>query len=367
MGGITGPAAAAVSNIIQEIKAALEYASNVEGGIEGLKLNVKVADNKGTLEGAVLAYKELRDSFKPQIYFVDADLYYLGIKDMIDQDRAVFLCPAANDQRWYNPPDRMFCVSTPPSDAFAGYCRWVLQDWKGTEKPKIGVLYWDLASGPMYWKPAEAWVTKQGVDLVPVQYPIQSLSYTTQLMHLRDAGVNYIWMSGMSQGAVMAIRDWNALGMNTKVPITFSEGNESDVIVNLAGKEAEGYYIIRAESPYSENSEGAQLYSKIIKWSQNKDKWSDNRLMINIKATITAAVKQAIQDVGKDKIDGEAMYNALKKLTAIDTWGNSKDFGFGPNARVGVHTIKIAKFTQTGTVAASDWISIPNIFTGGEK
>jgi hypothetical protein len=295
------------------------------------------------------------------------DLYYLGFKDMIEQDHSVFITSAANDQRCYNPPWRFFSVGIPPSDGFAGYSKWVLQNWKGAEKPKIGVLYWDIASGPMYWKPAESWVTKQGVELVPVQYPIASLSLNSQLLRLKDAGVNYIWMGGISSIAAMAIRDWNQLSMSSKVPMTFNEGIEADVLLGLVGKDGEGYTVIRAESPYSDNSEAAQLYSKIIKWSQNKDKWSDNRLMINVKAVVTAAIKQAAADVGKDKIDNVALYNALNKLTNIDTWGNCKDFGFGPDVRVGAHTMKISKLTQTGTVSASDWITLPKTFFGIDK
>ena len=78
-------------------------------------------------------------------------------------------------------------------------------------------------------------------------------------------------------------------------------------------------------------------------------------------------MKKAVAEVGWENLDSAAIYDALNGLTEIDTWGNSHGFGYGPNRRVGVGTIKIAQFTKDGTVAVSDFIDLPRTFEGVDQ
>jgi branched-chain amino acid transport system substrate-binding protein len=361
MGGQTGPAAASVIQLFQELEYTLKYTNEVEGGVGGMKLDWKVVDNKGTLDGARSAYLYLRESYQPQLYIVVEDYYYLAMKDLFEKDNSVVFTTSNLDPRCFVPPSRFFSVSIPTSDGFAGYVTWVKQNWKGAGQPKIGVLYWDLASGTA-WQSAQSWALKQGVTLDPVQYSMASVDLKAPLLRLKNDGCTSVWMLAVTQTAALAVRDMNSLGLTTTMPMTFNEFVEADVLLGLAGSSAQGFTIIRSESPYADNSQAAQLYTKIWKWATGKDRWSDNRLVINMKAAITAAINKAAANVGKDKIDGAAVYDALNQLPTIDTWGNSGIFGYGPGRRIGIQQIKISRLTDKATVSASDWITTPRTF-----
>lgn len=362
MGGQTGPAASSVVPMLEELEHIFNYVNEVEGGIDGAKLSWRIVDNKGTPEGAVIAYKELRDGFDPLFYIAVEDYYYLGIKDMIAEDQAAMFTLSALNPECYLPPSVFFSVSLPISDGFAGFAKWVLDDWKGAGQPKVGVLYWDLPSG-MQYRMAESWVRKQGIELEAVQFPIALMDLKPQLMRLRDAEVDYIWMMGLTQNAAVAVRDFLGLGM-AGIPFCFNEYVEPDVFLELVGEAAEGFYSYRCESPYADGAEAAELYTKILKWATDEEKRSDTRLTITLKAVITAAINQAVADVGWDNLDSGAFYNALDKLSDVDTWGNSRDFGFGPDKRVGVSAIKMGRYTKTERVAVGDWIDLPRTFEG---
>ena len=364
MGGQTGPAASSVVPMFEELEHVLNYVNEVEGGIDGIKLSWRIVDNKGTPEGAIIAYKELRDGFDPLFYIAVEDYYYLGIKDMIAEDNAILFTLSALNPQCYIPPSVFYDISLPLSDGFAGFVKWALEDWKGTGKPKIGVLYWDLPSG-MQYQMAQKWVMQQGVELVPVQFPIALMDLKPQLMKLRDAEVDYIWMMGLTPNAAVAIRDFLGLGM-AGIPFCFNEYVEPDVLLDLVGEAAEGFYSYRAEGPYADGAPAAELFTKIWKWATNEEKRSDNRITITLKAVITAAVKQALADVGWDKLDRETFSNAVDKLSSIDTWGNTKNLSFGPDKRVGVSTIKMGRFTKGERVSVSDWIDLPRTFEGKE-
>ena len=364
MGGQTGPAASSVVPMLEELEHIFNYVNEVEGGIDGAKLSWRIVDNKGTPEGAVIAYKELRDGFDPLFYIAVEGYYYLGVvKDELAEDQTAMFTLSAIDPRGYLPPSVFFSVSLPISDGFAGFAKWVLDDWKGAGQPKIGVLYWeDVPTGAM-WQMAQAWVMQQGVELEPVGYSIRTMDLKPQLMRLRDAEVDYIWMMGLTQNAAVAVRDFLGLGM-AGIPFCFNEYVEPDVLLDLVGEAAEGFYSYRSEGPYADGAEAAELYTKILKWAKDEEKRSDHRLTITLKAIITAAIKQAVADVGWDNLDSGAFYNALDKLSDVDTWGNNKDFGFGPDKRVGVSAIKMGRFTKTERVTVGDWIDLPRTFEG---
>ena len=93
-----------------------------------------------------------------------------------------------------------------------------------------------------------------------------------------------------------------------------------------------------------------------------RGKQSDNRLTMTLKSIITAAVVQTETDVGCVNMDGAAFYNALNKLTDIDSAGNTGSLGFGPDKRVGISSIMMGQYTADSRVAVSDWIELPRTF-----
>lgn len=367
IGGQTGPAAASVVALFEQLEHIFNYMNEVEDGIDGVKLSWKFIDNRGTPEGAVLAYRELRDSFDPLVYFAVEDYYLLGVKEEIEADEAVIFTASTIDPRAFLPPGRFFGLPIPTSDGFAGYVKWVLENHEGPGKPRIGVLYWeDLPTGAQ-WRMAQSWAMKQGVELVEAGYPITTMDLKPQLMRLEDAGVDYIWMLGVAGNAAVAVRDFLGLGLGGKIPFCFNEYVESEVLLEMVGQGAQGFYVYRSETPYSDGSQAAELYTRIWEWATGEKKWSDNRLLITLKAAITAAVRKAVAEVGWEDLNSTAVYDALNGLTEVDTWGNSHGFGYGPDRRVGVSTMKIARFTADGTVSVSEPVALPRTFEGVDK
>jgi hypothetical protein len=367
LGELTSVAAAPVIRLFQEAEYMMKYTNEVEGGISGVKLDWKVVDNKGTADGAVIAYKQIRDSYKPDIYLQVEDYLLLGaIKDIMT-DNSNIITTSALVPNIYSPPGRFFSISMPNSDGFGAYINWVAADWKGPGNAKVGVLYWENNPSAEGWMAAKGLAAQKNIELVPVTYDIATLDLKTQLMKLKDSKVNYIWMHSITPNASIAIRDANSLGISRDIKITFMEYVESEDILNQVGAAAEGFYGYGAHSPYSEGAQGAKVYSQIWKFGENKDVWSDNRQVIVLKALLDALVPKIADDIKANSLTSDKVYNALNGLSNIETWGNNKDFGFSPAKRVGISNIKMVKYTPTSTVSASDWITMPRLFEGFDK
>ncbi len=223
MGGLTGPAAPAVNAIMTEFQYVFKYINETEGGISGVKLDWRIVDNKGTPDGAVTAYKELRDGYKPHIYVAIEDYYMMGLIDTFIEDKATVIVTSALDSRMYVPAGRVFGVSISTVDGFAALSDWIMSDWQGTDRPTIGMLHIDLPSG-LSWKPAENYVKTKGVDITATApYSMTALDVKPQLMTLRDAGVDYIWIQANNQQASIIIRDFRSLGLMGKIkPVSWN-------------------------------------------------------------------------------------------------------------------------------------------------
>jgi hypothetical protein len=74
-----------------------------------------------------------------------------------------------------------------------------------------------------------------------------------------------------------------------------------------------------------------------------------------------SALKVALKDVGYEKLDGEAMYHALQKLTGTDvTQGQMGTIDFSPTSRRVSRQVKFYKITGGKVVAISGWLTAPD-------
>ena len=363
MGGVTGVGAASIGPLMAELEKIFEYMNEVEGGINGATIEWQIEDNESTPAGAIAAYRTLRDTYDPLLYLTIEDYYLVGEKAAINEDESVILTTSAIVPNVYTLPSRFFCVTIPTSDGFGGFVNWVKDDFEGTANPKIGVLYWDDRSSGAQWQMAQGWALTQDVDIVPQGYSIVTQDLTAQMLALQNADVDYIWIHGLTSNAAVAIEAFNSLELaDDGIKLSFMEYVESDTLLDLVGAAAEGMYIYRSETPYSDNSVAAQHYTDIYEHAGIENEQSDFRHLITFKYVITAAIEQAVADVGWENLDNVAIYEALRKLTDIDTKGNTGSFGFGSDKRLGVHTIIMCQFTADGTVSVSEEIELPNTF-----
>jgi len=360
MGGMTGPATASVSAMFQEMEYVFDYINEVDSGIDGVQIDYKIVDNKGTPEGAVLAYKEL-NAWDPVIYLAVEDYYYLGIKDQIVAGGAPVLTSSAIDPRAYLPPSVFYSVSVPLPDGLGAYIDYVKQDYTGSGNPKLGVLYWDLPSGQQY-QMAIPYAMKQGVDLVPVQFPVALMDLKPHLLQLQEADVDYIWMMGLTVNAAVAVRD--VRGLDIKTPFCFNEYVEPEVLVGMVGPGAQGFMYYRSEAPFSEAPEAAEIFTAAYERATGESTWADNRISLTTISAMVAAIRQAAENVGWENVNGPAVMAALDQLPEIDNWGNTGKFGFGPGRRLGISQVKISRFTADGTESITGWVDLPRIFEG---
>jgi ABC-type branched-subunit amino acid transport system substrate-binding protein len=252
------------------------------------------------------------------------------------------------------------------ANLFTGAVRWVLQDWEasgGTGRPKVGTLHWDNPWGNSHKTGnTYGWAEEHGVDVVERTFAPMALDLRPQLLGLRDEGVDYIWFGAVTSDTALVIRDAKALGLWEEVKFIRGYSGESFDLLGVVGEEAEGLYEVTDTEPRSSGVEAVPYSHAVSEWIRGKARPSDfpsTAALVNI---FKSVIRQAIDDVGRENIDGEALYNAFQKMKNVSTMGAFHDLSWGPDRRLANRFMKVKQYTKTGTVAASDWIPMDDVF-----
>ena len=133
-------------------------------------------------------------------------------------------------------------------------------------------------------------------------------------------------------------------------------------MINVAGDQAEGLYEVSDAETWASNLPPFEVHGAFEEWAFGKVEPKDFGYLGVTIEIYRALIRQAIEDVGRENINGEALYNAFQQLENIETQGVFHDLGWGPERRIGNRFMKMKQYTKTGTVAVSDWIPMDDVF-----
>jgi branched-chain amino acid transport system substrate-binding protein len=361
----TGPSFSRFSN---EIK----YINEVMGGIDGIKIKVVWADDKFDAATGLVAVRRLRDRYHPMLWHVWTENAIVGAKDILESDKTPVLSGIALVRDLYVPPGMFFNynLGSRPQEIVA-VTEWILRDYHGPGRPKMGILYPDDVTGRAHQDAnSYDWAEEHGVDIVARSVSRLALDLRPALLALDDEGVDYIFLSNFVQSDLaVALRDAHAAGLWDKIKFVAGVAGETYNLIDLVGEAADGLYFVTCSAPWTDGLEANRRAAERSAYPSETIEPTD--LCSPFWAVLTALFRQAIADVGGyENLSGEAFYNALQKLQDIDTGGAFGKFGWGPDTRVGVQSLKIIQCRKTEegvqSFSVTDWIETTNIFEGKE-
>jgi ABC-type branched-subunit amino acid transport system substrate-binding protein len=371
---LSGPPAASTGPAFRRFRNMIRYVNEVEGGIDGIEINLVWADDKYDPATAAIAYKRLRDRHHPLLWVpTGADYMLTPVKDMFERDKTPVLIASAFTRELFDPPGMIFAFRNNDANIFTGLARWVLEDWEGPGRPKLAHLHWDDKYGNAAREGGGyRWAEEHGVDIIDRTYMPMPLDLRPQLLDLRDKGADYIYLSGIVTNATVLVRDARATGLWDEMTFIIDHATAPYMyLLPVIGEDAEGLYQVTMEEPWTAGPEVAKAHrieQESRQWAGESPTPQDFAYSGAVKQILTALIRQAVADVGYENLSGQAMYNALLKLKRVDTLGSYHSVGWGPDKRIGQSGIKLLRYTKTEasmqTFAISDWIETTNIFEG---
>ena len=359
--GLNVPADTGVGDFLKDL--------NERGGINGdIRVNFVGVDTRYDVARGVSAYKRYRT--EPNLLIVNAISTPLGkaISRMTAKDKVVQYAPA--DGEFVANPSWQITWGVVYQNAFGACIDWVVADWKAKGNPgmpTIGYMGWDSAYGREPLRGGKEYAEQVGVNLLePEFFPVGAPDHTVWLTRIADQDADYCFISGVDPTPSNIMRDAMKLGLKEKmqfIDCTFwgpseavgvklhPEATEGTVLVSYAlrGDEAWNHPMIAIGKKY----QGEDIRDKFAALYIGGMGWG---------LAYEAAVKAAIDAVGYDNLDGEAMLNnGYLTLTGQDVFqGITGICTYSATNRQATDVVKFYQVKSGKVVPITDFVKVPD-------
>ena len=204
---LTGPASTWGQFHAKGHKDYFRYVNEVKGGIAGNKIDLKVVDHAYKVPEALKYVKKFCTSDKMDMIATwDAGSGIMA-KPIIQK----YKTPNINYSTYQG-------ILKPPVDyAFLPFGSYVMDSYavlgyikaihKGSAPPKVGLLTYNNAYGKSIHAPSKEYASKHNVNIVDIeQFPPKALDLNTELLKLKKAGAEYIFMQCLPSAIIMALK-----------------------------------------------------------------------------------------------------------------------------------------------------------------
>lgn len=359
---LTGPAAGLSTPIDCAVR---DYFKSVNegGGVDGIEIDVIGVDSRYDTARAVSAYKRYRK--RPKLLLTMSSSSGMGdaIQPMIERDKSMFLAPGSGERQGHL--RRGFCFYGPYQDTFGAAVDWLMEDWKTkgkSGKPVLGYIAFDNAWGHEVMRGGKEYAESKGIKLLPPElFTPGTLKFDVYLTRLAKGGADYIYVEVCDPTPTYITRDAHALGLTKKIQMIHGPWGATKLGIESHPEALEGTVVVSWVLRGPEAEEHPLLHDLAIKHRGSLDYVTTGYTVgVGIAIFFEGALRKALADVGYEKINGQAMYEAYQKITGLENGGISGPCAYGPNSRRGTDTVKFYRIKGGKAVPLSDWTKSPD-------
>ncbi len=267
-----------------------------------------------------------------------------------------------------DPPSWTFCQPPPYVNQFGAWVDYYLKHiWKGPGKPKFAWLTWDNPFGksPMT-KEADLYLQSKGIEIVAREFiPNVPSNTIAQAMRLKRSGANFTY-GGMYPSALsVVLKDMEKIGMTGTVSIGMSYATNIAELIGYVGPLANGVHITSIVTLVDEWPEKSPMVQEMYdKKKRTTNKWGYGNCWSKFAIAIEA-VRLAAEKVGPDKVNGQAVYDALVNMKGFDAWGTSPPISYSATRRVGMDSVDI-QAVENEKAVSKGFVMTPDLLPGGK-
>jgi branched-chain amino acid transport system substrate-binding protein len=354
---LTGPAHAQVA---PEGWSAEDYITwlNKRGGINGHPLTIEVIDTKYQLPLIRTAYARNKDRKHMTMSFDAISGGIEAMKGQFAKDKIPVSMYTGHGPALY-PASWVFANMPPYDDTLCTFADWIKANWKENRKPRLALLLGDYASGRSP-ELAKWYCEKIGLDIVSVEYvPVLPTDTSDLLIRMRDTKPDFVFDTLMPDQCKVILKDRFKLGI--KIPQANFVYN-SDLIKQTVPLEAYvGYMGLQCGASWWETDvPGVKLAYELYK---HRGPIPSATYILSLGGVMAwvEAVKNALNKVGYEKLDGQAIYDGYLQIKNFTAMGVFKEISYYPDDLRGSKWLKICKFNNDGSISnVTDWMEAPH-------
>ena len=341
---------------------------NEKGGINGeIRVNFIGVDTRYDVARGVSAYKRYRTEKNLLVVNCISTPFGKAIMPMTAKDKIIQLAPGDGEAQAFI--GWVFPWGVTYQNAMGASLDFIMADWQKKGKsgtPTIGYLSWDSAYGREPLRGGAEYAEKLGVNLLePEFFPTGAADHSVWLQRIADGGAEYCLIGGVDPTPANILRDAYKLGLTETIQFcdTTFWGPAEAVGIPLHPEACEGAWL---NSYYLRGDEGwdhplAQIGVK-YHGEGIRDQFPPNYVSGMVWGLVfEEGVKRAVEAVGYENIDGEAMKTAYESLTGTDlSNGIVGPCTYSPTNREGTNVTKIYQVQNGKNVDISGWLKVPD-------
>ena len=354
---LTGPVAAQAAPLAWAVEDYFKLV-NEQGGINGHKVNVELVDTKYQLPLIRSAYARLKDRKQTTISFDSLSGGIEALKTQFVKDQVPILMITGHGPALY-PAGWVVSTLSPYDDALCVTADWIKATWNEKRKPRLALLLGDYASGRSP-EMAKWYCEQKGIDIVSTEYvPLLPTDTSDLLIRTRDKKPDFVFDTLMPGQIKVVLRDKLRLGI--KVPQINFVFNSYLITQTVPPEAYDGYMGIEVlHSWWEKDVPGVKLAYKLY---AKRGPTPPYVYLAALGAALVweEAVKNAINAVGYENLDGKAIMEGYLKIKNFNGMGLFKDVSYSKDDLRGNKWAKISKLNKDGSIKpVTDWMIAPH-------
>ncbi|MDY6969197.1 MAG: ABC transporter substrate-binding protein [Spirochaetota bacterium] len=359
---ISGPYAPITAPAYSGFSDACEYV-NEQGGIKGVPVEAVVRDCGGKVDTAISFYNDFREMKpKPLTIFISVTAEGEALRERVAEDNMVAFCVPGTPALY--PALNTFGLYPLYQDMFGGFLNWLVNNWdwkKMGRNPRVAILTWDSTFGrAILMDEVYDYAKSKKVDIVAKElFGVRDMDVSTQLVRIKKQNPDYIYTNSTSAGPAMIAK--SAHDMKYKINLAGHTAIDWSTIM-IGGKLMEDMTLCFSYASWDDlKNPGIKLLSK---WFKKKKRRPQERTIVYQLAfsnvlNIREVISRAVDAVGWENLDGEALKEQVEKLNNYSPLGLSY-FTFDEKRRA-PNKGYIAKIKGGKILPITDWLELPDL------
>lgn len=353
---LTGPAHAQVS---PQGWAGEDYFRwlNDQGGINGHPVTIEVIDTRYQLPQIRTAYTRYKTRKHTTLSFDAISGGIDALKTQFAADKVPVQMLTGHGPALY-PASWVFASIPPYDDTLCAFADWIAENWDKDRKPRLALLLGDYASGRSP-ETAKWYCEKKGIEIVSVEYvPLMPTDTSDLLVRMRDKEPDFVFDTLMPDQCKVVLKDRLKLGI--KIPQVNFVFN-SYLIKSTVPLEAYAGYMgfQHVSSWWEKDVPGVKLAYEL---HQRRGPTPNATYIAAVGGHMVwaEAVRKALEKVGYDNLDGQAIYDGYLEIKDFKAMGIFKEISYYPDDLRGTKWLKICVFNDDGSISnLTDWFEAP--------
>jgi branched-chain amino acid transport system substrate-binding protein len=211
---LTGPASSWGQYHAKGHQDYIKYVNEVKGGIAGRKIELTVVDHAFKAPEGVRLVKKFCEEKMDMIAAWDAGTG-MQIKPIIQEYKIPTLNYSTFQGLLMSPIDYIYIpFGSYVLDSYA-VLEYIRTIHKGKDAPKVGLLTYNTVYGRSIHDPSKEYAAKNNINIVTIEeFPMATIDLTTEMLRLKNKGVEYIFMQILPAGIISALKAADKIGYN---------------------------------------------------------------------------------------------------------------------------------------------------------